>query len=451
MKKVVISLVAAALPLVAVGQSPHLVTKEESLGQLLPGARPETLTVDAGFQHVAYVVKRGDKEVVVLNGVAGKEYDAVMGRDRFGMFFSPDGNHLAYVARRNGNNLVVVDGAEGKEYYDIYESIVVFSPDSKHFAYIAWTGPNDKCFAVLDGKEQKKYELVEGLMFSPDSQKFVYMAEIHWNRGDRLVVNGVEGKQYSLIDEVRFSPDSSRLAFCAAEWYPDRSFVVIDGKKGQVYNESVSAVDFLVFSPDSKHTAYRVINPSRSYTAPGSGNKHGPSRVDRPSQIFVVRDDVPEENFDSLGSWPVFSPDGQQLAYTAMKGTNYLMIVNGKVFDDRYLGEYTHSPVFSPDSKHIAYMSDIGTNWVAVVDGKVDERSKAIYSDPIFSPDSKRLVYQNRHGQKMSLSFGEFESGSYDQFLGNSSKPFLFDTNGTLHAIAVRNNEILRLEFRVAE
>lgn len=108
----------------------HLVTKEESLGKLPSGADIYSLTTDASFKRLAYVVKRDGKELAVVNGVEGKEYDKVAEKNE--MYFSPDGKRLAYVAKRGEKKLAVVDGVEGKEYDYIYDLFnPVFSPDSQ--------------------------------------------------------------------------------------------------------------------------------------------------------------------------------------------------------------------------------------------------------------------------------------------------------------------------------
>jgi len=49
---------------------------------------------------------------------------------------SPDGKRVAYLASRGKRELVIIDGVEGKEYGDGIGHLV-FSPDSKRVAYMA--------------------------------------------------------------------------------------------------------------------------------------------------------------------------------------------------------------------------------------------------------------------------------------------------------------------------
>jgi hypothetical protein len=95
------------------------------------------------------------------------------------------------------------------------------------------------------------------------------------------------------------------------------------------------------------------------------------------------------EKYDQIQtSPPVLSPDGRHWAYGARKGNDWFMVLDEKEF-----GPYTGFPpygglpgggaqpipfqltpnkpiVFSPDSKHIAFVADKGTQMVVVEDGK---------------------------------------------------------------------------------
>ncbi|HOK09764.1 MAG TPA: hypothetical protein PLJ10_08900, partial [Candidatus Hydrogenedens sp.] len=82
-------------------------------------------------RRVAYSAKRGDKWVVVVDGVEGKEYDGIGAGS---LIFSPDSRRVAYSAKRGGKWVVVVDGVEGKEYGVVLtgSNLVFDSPTHLH-------------------------------------------------------------------------------------------------------------------------------------------------------------------------------------------------------------------------------------------------------------------------------------------------------------------------------
>jgi len=423
-----------------------LVTKEESLGHLLPGADVDSLTVDDRFKHLAYVVKRDGKELAVVDGVEGKAYDKVAEKNE--MYFSPDGMRIGYIAKRGDKRLAVVDGKEGKEYDRIYDLFnPVFSADSKRVAYIATTINKMKeklgmwslkDFVVVDGVEGRPYELVESIVFSPDGRKLIYFPQPRWNRSTRVVVNEVEGKEHDYAEFATFSPDGTRLAYVADKRVKGQRglrFAVIDGQERKEFAE-VSPVRF---SPDSKHFAYRA--------------KNGGTAV-------LMRDDV-ERKYADVELGP-FSADNRHLAYVARVSSTWLVMLDGQKLESSSSMEQSFSPardlVFSPDSQHLAYIRRL-TNWAVVVDGQEVGRSSGVVVSPVFSPDSKRLAFIVAREGKSVLVFGGQEGKAYDRFLvwnrswreeGSRTTGFAFDETGVLHAIAVRGDEVIRVTISLS-
>jgi len=200
---IAISLLATGVWLVWPARVPfRLVTKEQSLGRIGPMTRTKSFC-SPDLRHVTFIVERGRKELVVVDGVEGKEYDKVKDPP----IFCPDSKRGAYVAERGRKSLVVVDGVEGKQYDDIL--FPIFSPDSKRVAYVAKRG--GKSLVVVDGVEGKEYDEIGGPDFSPDSKHLAYVAA----RGPKqfVVVDGVEGQEYSrhMTGRLVFdSPDALR-------------------------------------------------------------------------------------------------------------------------------------------------------------------------------------------------------------------------------------------------
>ncbi|HUX17526.1 MAG TPA: hypothetical protein VMW52_13705, partial [Phycisphaerae bacterium] len=84
--------------------------------------------------HFAFVLAKGDKWCLVLDGQAGSEYDKIGN-----LVFSPDGKRLAYVAKRGDKQFVILDGREGPEYDGILGNLL-FGGDGKRLAYRAKRG-----------------------------------------------------------------------------------------------------------------------------------------------------------------------------------------------------------------------------------------------------------------------------------------------------------------------
>ena len=81
----------------------------------------------------------GNQDVVVLDGVEGKPYDAIGP-----LIFSPDSQRTAYAVTievdGKFSDYVVIDGEIGEESYDfIPEMPLTFSPDSRHIVFINQT------------------------------------------------------------------------------------------------------------------------------------------------------------------------------------------------------------------------------------------------------------------------------------------------------------------------
>ncbi|MBI4832795.1 MAG: PD40 domain-containing protein [Candidatus Lindowbacteria bacterium] len=121
--------------------------------------------------------------------------------------FSPDGKRFAYVISKGGRNVLVLDGAEAKTHnYQWYSSVLsrpVFSSDSKHVAYPAYDQQANEYYVVLDGQASKKYRSIKygSLMFSPDNKHLAYVVE---DDDGFVVVAGSEGTERGVYSKVIF-------------------------------------------------------------------------------------------------------------------------------------------------------------------------------------------------------------------------------------------------------
>jgi len=295
--------------------------------------------------------------------------------------------------------------------------------------------------------------VVGTLVVSPDSQRVAYVAQL--DDKQLVVVDQVEGKEYDgiLKGTPLFSPDSKHVAYAAK--HGGKWFVVVDGEEKKEYDGI--AESSLIFSPDSKHLAYAVM----------SGGKW-----------FVVVDGEEKKEYDGIGKGTLqFSPDSKRVVYV-VPGRGYrkdpypgylgrrirkgLVVIDGKegkeyddigsniwvaLIDGPLAFVMVGNLLFSPDSKHLAYAAMSGDNLFVVVDGEEGKEYGGV-DGPIFSMDSKRVAYIARRDGKNFVVVDGVEGTKYDAFLDSK---FVFDSPKLLHALALRNNEIFRVEVEIVE
>ena len=176
-------------------------------GPLYKEIEQGVLSVDG--QHCAYVAKKGEKWLVVLDGQEGPEYDKIGKFGFFELIFSEDGERFAYAAQKGEKWVIVLDGRESPEYDEIGN--YVFSADSRHFASEVEQG--GRGWIVLDGRDGPKYDTIAfgKLRLSADGRRTVYV--VKKGKKERIVVDGQEGQEYDDIDEVKLTPDGQRIAY----------------------------------------------------------------------------------------------------------------------------------------------------------------------------------------------------------------------------------------------
>jgi hypothetical protein len=206
-----------------------------------------------------------------------------------------------------------------------------------------------------------------------------------------------------MTDTVVASQNSKRVAYVAAE--NGKAFVVVDGGRGKGYDaigtspiacgdgrirvfhddrwpilEEINledgwyAIDLgisLIFSSDGKHIAYPAQDKG---------------------DWLVVRDGVECKRYDWIeGGSLTYSPDGERLAYVAVKEDRKRLLV----VDDEEGTEYywANEVVFSPDSRRVAYQAQRSQDkWFVVADGEEGPDYEAVV-DVVFSPDSQHVAY----------------------------------------------------------
>jgi hypothetical protein len=353
-----------------------------------------------GGRRFYYVAKEGEKWVFVDEGREGPEYDGI-----YGLSISPDGQHVAYKAWRGPNpaqaeHVVVLDGVEGPVYGAI--GCLAFSPDGKRFAYDARPGAQwgVSQVVVADGQEGPRYQGVGPPSFSPDSRHLIYTASV----GDKSVVvlDGEESRECDRAGTFCFLPDGSGLIYEAQ--IGNRAFVVRNGQEGPAYPH----VGELKLSPDGQHFVYVA------YKEPG---------------LAVVVDGKEGPLWDGLEEMPVFSADGNHMAYAGeRKGQCFV------VFDSREEGGYP-SVNLAKDRNDALVVGPHGERVYTVGVGSREPAPR--FDDPRYD----EWVKTRKPGRRCVVVNGQ-PGPAYDEIV---TYPLAFQEDGTLEYLAKRDGMLFRV------
>jgi hypothetical protein len=273
--------------------------------------------------------------------------------------FSPSGDRLAFVEMRavaGGDHEVriVLDGAPGDWFSGMRnaDGAMQFSPDGRRFAFhrIDEKGRDQW---IVDGEAQRFTNEVRTIglaqlrgigvieparpaCFSPDGRRFAYAADVV-EKGVAVLEDDVAGPLFKAVGMPVFSPDSSHLAY-VAETYSKTFCSVVDGTPGPEWK--CSSVGTPVFSPDSRHVAVTFLREEGSFL-----------RKRRMVGCVVdgsVLAEVPGDDFRQ----PMFSPDGERVAWIVGNGDAYDIMVDGSSDAD---GQVAHSAPIYTRAGHLVY------------------------------------------------------------------------------------------------
>jgi Tol biopolymer transport system component len=276
--------------------------------------------------------------------------------------FSPDGRLLVYDygERNKERTLFFLDLAAGKvirertdDFY--YPGNLSFSSDSSRVLYYIKKGGKHFLVLIDLGVDEERlvetpYTLSGMSALSPDGKKVAYSAN---RRGKYFLVESswespAKGKESGPYEEVRgvdFIPGSTTTAYYAMK--EGRWRIVAGGREGPDYDGV--GKDALVFSPDGANVAYSAMKRNGKWVMVVSPSNEPGKAKEGPSYDMVVT--------------PVWSPDGRHLVYRARNGTmkeaeRFIVIADpetGKVIKEGPVNDEVWPPVWSADSKAAAY------------------------------------------------------------------------------------------------
>lgn len=410
------TLVRAILPAVVGGISAAsfaAVKVEEQ--SLVPKAANAFCTISPAGLHVAAVVPKGSRVVVVYDGVESQKFDTMLNFDGTpaparssgpptlggSILFSADGAHYAYAARQGDEYVVMLDGKEQARgpWEEPYIGLgpFAFSAAGNHF-YFGISSRNtsdpkagfrlqvdDKPGPVSRGMTTANSRSNDPVLFSPDGAHYAYIGQTTRDlpEGNWAVLDGRQVKYFG--GDLQFATNARRLFSVLqipGKWgtppIPGAQVLLIDAKpvlKALYFNSQVW------ISPNGDHFAV-AITP----------------REGAPGFLTVDTKPVPGTEGAQIGG-VYFSPDGKRLAVLCTPAgatTGRFMILDGKK-QQKYqsieaeTGVFTFAPRFSADSSKFFYGATNNNVRYLVVN---EEESDAGFSKgPYFAPGGTRVAY----------------------------------------------------------
>jgi hypothetical protein len=402
--------------------------REHVIGVRPEGVVPHSVTISQTGR-LAYVARSAAGDALVIDGVAGPAYAAIptppwYAGIRLPIVFSPDGNRYAHNAKKGDRWVVVVDGVEGPAFDQLVNDHPFFSADSRHVAYI---GVRDgKARVVVDNVEGPPYDRVQFgsqlAVFTDDSQRVYYIG--HRDGRSSLVVGDREVVQGEHISRVAYNGARGRFACVVKKG--ERWAVVVDGVEGKAYRDIGHQI---VFSKDGRRWmyiardslyhavidgvetgAYASIEQS-SYGFSESG-EHVAFQASDGAKSFWVVDGRPQKSYERLSMvyGPSFSPDGTRLTYVAREGRE-----RGRVFlvigawESELFDWIAGPPYFRPDGRVVYTAGRDGKVYVGV-DSTTTGFDQVGW---IYPAENGRVVYPARRGASWYVVIDGILSAAY--------------------------------------
>jgi Tol biopolymer transport system component len=209
---------------------------------------------------------------------------------------SKDGKLLLFQSNRSGKMQIYLSNADGTDirqltHLDFVAQVPCWSPDMKHIVFAGEPGGHSEIFVMnADGSGVAQLTHTGG----DDSHP-------HWSAdGSRIMFNS-----------SRTTPDSA--ADWSKQWHELFSMKP-DGSDVRQHTHFHTVCTFGSFSPDTRQIVYRKV-------VDGPAFQWDLSTIGRNSEVFVANADGSNEvnvsKNAAFDGWPVWSPDGKQIAFSS--------------------------------------------------------------------------------------------------------------------------------------
>jgi len=301
--------------------------------------------------------------------------------------FSPDGTKIAFASDRafkGSYDIWTVDLASGnlKQWTssDADEYEPSWSPDGSEIAFVSGTGASGKTIEAInaEGKQHTVAKLdtqsgrVEAPSWSPDGKQISYVqfygSSPFFMNSSRLFVSGTQIESNN--DDVFPFP---------AIWLSDSELLYTANGHIVKANLQTKTESQISFTADIQSTRPQYTRKRYDFD----------STAPRQAKGILA---------------PALSPDGKQIAFTALNQL-WLMDIGKAPRQLTHDSFYKQGPAWSPDGKWLAYVSDKdGTENIYLLDPVTGEEKHIAPSKtsaqifPAWSPDGKWIAFQDQTG-----------------------------------------------------
>ena len=371
---------------------------EGRLGEVADGLTITHAVFGPRGRRVAYVAEKQGRSTIVVDGKKASFHHYCRAP-----VFSPDGQHVAWgfgdrVSPRKERWSAYVDHRKQRTFSWIGD--LTFDPAGRRLIYWAGKGVRLRPDGAYGGGT---YSVVGHVSKPPAFRQASLAPPVISRRGQIAyptsvgagwtVVLGVERQgHYPMVGSPTLHPRDDRVTFAALT---PRSRWRVVGAPSPLEAREFDEVSLAGWSPDGRRFAVGA-RTAKKWRLLLDGRDHGPE-------------------VDGIAGRPVFSPDGRRVAYRANRGArptslpipprerappwagSWFMVVDGKAHPEY---DEVGTPVFSPDGQHLAYPARRNASWFIVVDEKEHGPHDAV-GPPTFTPDSARVLHGARTGREL--------------------------------------------------